>query len=212
MLVPDRLGADAQSVPRSLPPLLAVAACLPALTFAAPAVTAQATVTKPPAVRVLFTQTAAHGTLTPTQCKCDGRYILTLRDVGQDTVWFSDRPSRNAGHIATANFTRGWSAYGFSADPPDAALSAIDASGHRRELVAELTHPRYDPEQRTMRYAARTVPHTTGPLKVTRAAAGLDAGRLHDVSLFIDDAVFPVLPADLPPALAIQTVPTLPTR
>ena len=83
---------------------------------------------------------------------------------------------------------RGWAGYGFRAEPPNAALSAVDASGRRRSVVVELTNPRYDPKRHSMRYVAQTVPSRTGPLKVERGADGFAPGRLRDVSLFIDDA------------------------
>ena len=90
-------------------PLLAVAVCLLASGFA-PAVPAadglRAAAT--PEAR-LFTQSSARATLTPTKCECDGRSVLTLRDVSPHTARFSDEPKPHAGHIGTRNFTRAWS-------------------------------------------------------------------------------------------------------
>jgi hypothetical protein len=142
---------------------------------------------------LLFSQSSPRATLTPTACRCDGRYILTLRDVGKHTVWFSDRPNRDSGHMSTRTFTRDWKSFGFSSDRPNAALSAIDASGRRDTDIVELTHPRYGAKRDTMRYLARNVPFQTGPLKVKRGADGFIPGRFRDVSLFIDDAVAPVI-------------------
>ena len=179
-------------MPRFRTPLLAAVVCLLALTFAAPALAADDAAAAPQKDALLFTQTAARGTLVPTKCNCDGRYILTLRGVAKHTVWFSDRPNRHAGHLSTRNFARTWRSYGFRADPPNAALSAIDAFGKRRTDVVELTHPRYNAKRHTMRYRARTVPFTTGPLS-KRGRDGLIPGRIHDVSLFIDSAYAPVI-------------------
>ena len=179
---------------RSLAPLLTAALCLLALTCAAPALAAADGVpVAPQQDELLFTQTAARGTLTPTKCRCDGRYILTLRNVDKHTVWFSDRPNRHAGHIGTRAFTRAWKGFGFDSVAPDAALSAIDASGSRDTDIVELTHPTYDAKRRTMRYVVRNVPFTSGPSKVKRGADGFIPGRLRDVSLFIDDATAPVI-------------------
>lgn len=190
--MPVRFGADGYGMPRSLAPLLAASLCLLALTFASPARAAGAAAAAPAKDELLFTQSAPRATLEPTKCRCDGRYILTLRGVAKHTVWFSDRPNRHAGHLNTRTFARGWAAYGFASDPPDAALSALDSSGRQRSDVIELTHPRYDAKRRSIRYRARTVPHSTGPLNAKRSS-GAVAGRLHDVSLFIDDATAPVV-------------------
>ena len=191
--MPVRLSADSQRMPRLLISLLVAAVCLLALTFAAPAVAADGVPAAAQPDELLFTQTAARGTLEPTKCKCDGRYILTLRNVEKHTVWFSDRPNRHAGHLGTRAFTRAWSSFGFDSVAPDAALSAIDASGRRDTDIVELTHPTYDAKRRTMRYVVRNVPFTSGPSKVKRGADGFIPGRLRDVSLFIDDAKAPVI-------------------
>jgi hypothetical protein len=116
-------------MPRSLAPLLVAALWLVTLTSAAPALATDGVPAAAPQDELLFTQSAARATLTPTKCKCDGRYILTLHGVDKHTVWFSDRPNRHAGHMGTRNFAQAWSSFGFRADPPNAALSAIDATG-----------------------------------------------------------------------------------
>jgi hypothetical protein len=180
-------------MPRSLTPLLAAAVCLLALTFASPALATSGVAAAAQQDELLFTQSSLRGSLTPTKCKCDGRYILTLRGVAKHTVWFSDRPNRHAGHLSTRNFARTWRSYGFRADPPNAALTAIDASGQRRTDVVELTHPRYNAKRHTMRYRARTLPFTTGPLRVEGVREGVIPGRIQDVSLFIDNAFGPVI-------------------
>ena len=52
----------------------------------------------------------------------DGK-TLTLRGVGT-TVWFSSRPQRRAGHMATEAYLADWQPGGsFAGDPPNAALA-----------------------------------------------------------------------------------------
>ena len=55
---------------------------------------------------------------------------MTLQGVSPSTLWFSDRPHRLTGHIATSDFVGSWGEGddSFAADPPQRA--ALDL--HRR--------------------------------------------------------------------------------
>jgi hypothetical protein len=54
---------------------------------------------------------------------------VTLQDVTPATLYFSDRPERVAGHMATTDFVDLWGEgeNSFEADPPNAVLSFVDA-------------------------------------------------------------------------------------
>jgi len=52
----------------------------------------------------------------------DGTVTLDLSDATSTSLWFSDRPMRSAGSIATTQLVANWASYGFDTDPPNAAI------------------------------------------------------------------------------------------
>jgi len=74
---------------------------------------------------------------------------IRLRNVGQQTIYFSDRPVRMAGHIKMSEYLWQWTpAAGknnFSSDPPNATLSVYEP-GQTDNKVAILTisNPKVD--------------------------------------------------------------------
>ena len=72
-----------------------------------------------------------------------------LVKVSQQTLYFSDRPQRIAGHLTMADYLKEWtSAAGkdnFSADPPNAALSVYESGQADNTLVVvKITNPVVD--------------------------------------------------------------------
>ncbi len=67
---------------------------------------------------------------------------LTLKGVSPATVFFSDRPERIAGHMATAKFVPFWKEGkdSFLSDPPNASLSIL-GEDKATEVVVELRDP-----------------------------------------------------------------------
>lgn len=84
--------------------------------------------TEQPAGSLLFVVNAAEGDLT--------KDTLTLRDVSDAVVYFSDRPERIAGHITLEQFFHYWhnSPDNFDHDPPNAVLSIV-GHGHAYDNV-----------------------------------------------------------------------------
>jgi len=70
-------------------------------------------------VQLMFVQSAA-------SFKADDK-TLRLVDVSPQTIWFTDRPVRQAGHATMPNYLKEWTAAAgpnnFSKDPPNATLS-----------------------------------------------------------------------------------------
>ena len=137
---------------------------------------------------LLFVQTAVAGTLTAAGGA--GEYDLVLTGVAPRTTWFSDRPVRRTGAQPTETITNDWRAFGFTDDPPNAALELHDRAATENTVVLELREPRYDTTTRRLRYRVTVL---------DEQAAGGDAvrrgGLVHEVpdaftsaSLFIDDA------------------------
>ena len=74
---------------------------------------------------------------------------LRLVKVGQQTLYFSDRPVRLAGHIKMSDYLEEWTEKAgkdnFGADPPNAAISIYEPGQPDNTLaVVELTEPRID--------------------------------------------------------------------
>lgn len=86
-------------------------------------------------VEMLFVQSAKGATL------ANGK--LTLTGVGATTVFFSDRPRRIAGHVATPEMLSLWSEgqNSFLKDPPNATLSAFTPDGKVVNTVVVLRNP-----------------------------------------------------------------------
>jgi len=70
---------------------------------------------------------------------------LTLRGITPSTLYFSDRPERVTGQMATSDFVDLWGAgeNSFEADPPNAVLSFLEPGADVPEdAVVVLTEPR----------------------------------------------------------------------
>jgi hypothetical protein len=105
---------------------------------------------------------------------------LTLRGVSPVTLFFSDRPERVAGNMATAAFVPFWSqgADSFLSDPPNADLSILE-DGTLRQTVVVLRDPVLEGED--LHYTVRIV---EGEMPVLGDA----------VSVFIDVIGMPLTP------------------
>ena len=69
---------------------------------------------------------------------------LTLREVTPSTLFFSDRPQRVVGHMATADFVDLWATgdNSFESDPPNAVLAFLAQDAEAPEdAVVVLTEP-----------------------------------------------------------------------
>jgi len=92
-------------------------------------------------VQLMFVQTAD-------DLKADGN-TLRLVNVGQQTLYFSDRPVRVAGHLTMPAYLDEWKAGegpdNFSSDPPNATLSVYESGRHENTLaVVKISHPVID--------------------------------------------------------------------
>ena len=90
-------------------------------------------------IESLFVQTA-HG-LTAT----DG--TITLKTLSPSTLYFSDRPKREVGHMSTEHFVNVWDEgeNSFADDPPNAVLSFLDPKHEFPEdTVVVLREPRLE--------------------------------------------------------------------
>jgi hypothetical protein len=94
---------------------------------------------------------------------------LTLNDVTPSTLYFSDRPKRVVGHMATAEFVDLWGEgdNSFEEDPPNAVLAFLEPDDQAPEdAVVVIKQPRL--ENGNLSYSIETldgmVPTQTGPV------------------------------------------------
>ena len=82
-------------------------------------------------VQLMFVQSAA-------SFKADDK-TLRLVNVSPQTIWFTDRPVRQAGHATMPNYLKEWTAAAgpnnFSKDPPNATLSVYEPGKSENTLT-----------------------------------------------------------------------------
>ena len=100
----------------------------------------------------LFVQNASSGTFLPDG---NGNYTLTLKGISSQTVYFSDRPVRDAGQISTGAFVEG-SCFS-TQNPPNAAIDVMDGDESSDLVIAELLNPVYDAEAKTLQYTVHII-------------------------------------------------------
>src|SRR5277367_3646351 len=78
--------------------------------------------------------------------------ILTMTDVGSNSIVFADRPFRAAGHVLTKHFLKEWDegSDSFSKDPPNATISVLSGEGDSVEdAVVVLKSPKLEGDKLT---------------------------------------------------------------
>ena len=140
----------------------------------------------PPDQSLLFALQGDSGTLIPTKA-AHGRFVLTLRDVPSQLLWFTDRPVRSGGSISTRNFVRVWRALGFAKQPPNAVITLRHGAKHSNALAVELRKPVYQARTRKLTVRVRALRKADSDL--ARLGRGLDRRlprRFGNTALFID--------------------------
>jgi hypothetical protein len=192
---------------QSVRTLSAVVAGLGVLILAtAPLGATQQATHKETTAKLLFAVNAASGSFTPTGQKEE--YTLTLAGVSPETVWFTDRPARQADSVPTATAL---DMIGFTEDgegPPNAVVTFhADAMHHAVAVI--LNSPVYNAPAGTMTFQTQLL------RKPDQGLAGFNQ-RLDrsppltftSASLFIDDQAVTIgsdgqpIPQAQPPATA----------
>jgi len=78
--------------------------------------------------------------------------VLTMTDVGLNSIVFADRPFRAVGHVLTKHFLREWDegSDSFAKDPPNATISVLSAEGDSVEdAVVVLKSPKLEGDKLT---------------------------------------------------------------
>jgi hypothetical protein len=128
--------------------------------------------------QLMFVQTAD-------DLKADDK-TLRLVNVGQQTLYFSDRPVRIAGHMPMPAYLDEWKAGegpdNFANDPPNATVSVIEPGKKESALaVVEISHPAAEGHDLVYRYKLieGTMPKSGGAtaLFIDWIGAGGGVGR-----------------------------------
>jgi hypothetical protein len=71
--------------------------------------------------------------------------VLTLKGIGGETLYFSDRPDRIVGRVTTKEFVDHWGTGddSFKQDPPNAVLAVLEQP-EPRDIAVVLRSPRLD--------------------------------------------------------------------
>ena len=112
-------------------------------------------------VQLMFVQTSE-------SLKADDK-TLRLVNVGQQTLYFSDRPARVAGHLTMPAYLDEWTVRAgpdnFAKNPPNATLSVYQPGNHQNALtVVTISHPVVEGRDLVYRYklVEGKVPNTGG--------------------------------------------------
>jgi hypothetical protein len=112
-------------------------------------------------IQLMFVQTSEG-------LKTDDKTIR-LVNVSQQTLYFSDRPVRVAGHLTMPAYLDEWKAGegpdNFASDPPNATLSVYEAGSNENTLaVVEISHPVSDDNDLVYSYRLieGTIPQVSG--------------------------------------------------
>ncbi len=141
----------------------------------------------PSQASLLFTLNAGAGTMRPTDGEGGDQYRLELTGVDGRTVWFADRPRRDAGRLPTERFFGGWGGLGFRDDPPNSALVA-KVGHHTRTVAVELKLRHYDRRDRSAVFDTRLLGSLGGGLvHLNRSLGATPAAHFEAPTLFIDN-------------------------
>jgi hypothetical protein len=96
-----------------------------------------------------------------------GGTTVTLHGLAESTVYFTDRPRREVGHMRSSSFIELWDSgsYRFAVDPPNAVLSFLDNGDAPEDVVVVLHEPRLAGDELTYEVDVLegTLPEQTGP-------------------------------------------------
>ena len=102
-----------------------------------------------------------------------------LVKVNQQTMYFSDRPQRIAGHLKMADYLKEWTAKAgkdnFGADPPNATLSVYEPGKPENTIVVvKLTNPVVDGAD--LVYSYKVLNGRCPPMAARRRCSSIGSG------------------------------------
>jgi hypothetical protein len=141
-------------------------------------------------VELLLLQQSQSGKLTPNK-NTPNNYTLTLTDLSDRIILFTDRPNRSAGSVDQEVYIQKfWNTdieNSFSQDPPNAVLTSYDPNTNKvSTIVLELQKPVYNRELDTMQYDTKLISSERITLNTTA-----------DATTFPENLISPVLYIDI---------------
>jgi len=126
--------------------------------FAAPLAASAQDAIAAPAQKTIGQPQSTKGDMIPSLAVINSRgatlqgNILTMTDVGLNSIVFADRPYRAAGHVLTKHFLKEWDegSDSFAKDPPNATISVLSTEGDTVEdAVVTLKSPKLEDDKLT---------------------------------------------------------------
>jgi hypothetical protein len=126
--------------------------------FAAPLAASAQDAIAAPAQKAIGQPQSTKGDMIPSLAVINSRgatlqdNILTMTNVGSNSIVFADRPYRAAGHVLTKHFLKEWDegSDSFAKDPPNATISVLSAEGDTVEdAVVILKSPQLEGDKLT---------------------------------------------------------------
>lgn len=99
----------------------------------------------------IYVAAAESGTLAPTENRAE--FIISLDQVWTDVLWFTDRPERETGENATADFVGNLWPLVYGQVAPNAVIK-FHISGANAGLFVALAAPEYDSDNGTLKFRA----------------------------------------------------------
>jgi hypothetical protein len=142
---------------------------------------------------LLFAVDAGAGTFTPRPGETKV-FELTLTGIAPRTVWFTNRPARQADSVPTADALT-MIGFGPGDSPPNAVVDVKDADSANDAIAVKLEDPAYDAVSATLTLTATALDKPRGKSRVAGFGPRLDTkipSAFGEASLFIDDADTPI--------------------
>ena len=134
----------------------------------------------------LYVQTARAATLKPVNYQ-QHTFTLVLKGVSSYVSYFSDRPKRESGILATQSFLMAWQQPGknsFKQSPPNASVTGIMLKNlpefKNTSIIVELRNPRYEQKKHLLTFDV-TVLSSNAKTILNKTIT------LHDAVIFFDD-------------------------
>lgn len=130
----------------------------------------------------LFVQNGNSGTFVGNG---DGNYTLTINGVSSQTIYFSDRPERDAGQVDMQTYLN--SGCFSNTNPPNAAIDVLNGGEGNDVVIVELFNPVYDSNMATLQYTTRIIDDDHSATTFNERRDASIPISFSAVALFIDD-------------------------
>lgn len=139
-------------------------------------------------VSLLFVEQAKSGSLV----KDGSTWKLTLTHLSRRITYFTDRPERTVGEGEFGAFLMLWKEFGFTTNPPNAAISidpVVNKDASSSVMLVMLTDPNYDSDTDIATFLVTPLKEPSKSMKSFASRSGeLSELKFVEPTLFIDNA------------------------